>query len=120
MRFGVVLYNLGKICLVLAAAMVLPMTFELVKREAVMGALLSAQLVMLGLGGGLLLLFKKDSKTPLRNRESCGIATFAWLRCRIFLATPVARWTLFLKAFPVLPPPAPPFCRIWRLCPLVF
>lgn len=79
MRFGVVLYNLGKICLVLAAAMVLPMAFELVKQEAVMGALLSAQLVMLGLGGALMMLFKKDRKTPLRNRESCGIATFAWL-----------------------------------------
>jgi len=88
MRFGAVLYNLGKICLVLAASMFLPIAFELVAKEAVMGALLAAQAVMLGLGLLLLWLFRRDSRTNLRYRESFGIATFAWVLAAILGSLP--------------------------------
>lgn len=79
MRFGVVFYNLGKICLVLAASMALPISFELAAREDVMGALVGAQLVMLAAGLLFMLIFRYARRTTLRYRESFGIATFAWI-----------------------------------------
>ncbi len=79
MRFGVVFYNLGKICLVLAASMALPISFELMAREDVMGALVGAQLVMLAAGLLFMLIFRYARRTTLRYRESFGIATFAWI-----------------------------------------
>ena len=85
MRFGVVLYNLGKVCLVLAVSMVLPIGFEVVSKEAVMGSLVAAQMVMLGLGLLFLRLFRYDKRTTLRYRALrrrgllfCRI----WKRCR--------------------------------------
>ncbi len=79
MRFGVVFYNLGKICLVLAASMALPISFVLLAREDVMGALVGAQLVMLASGLLFMLIFRYARRTTLRYRESFGIATFAWI-----------------------------------------
>ena len=79
MRFGVVFYNLGKICLVLAASMALPISFELMAREDVTGALVGAQLVMLASGLLFMLIFRYARRTTLRYRESFGIATFAWI-----------------------------------------
>lgn len=88
MRFGVVLYNLGKVCLVLAVSMVLPIGFEVVSKEAVMGSLVAAQMVMLGLGLLFLRLFRYDKRTTLRYRESFGIATFAWILAAVLGSLP--------------------------------
>ncbi len=79
MRFGVVFYNLGKICLVLAVSMILPIGFEVVSKEAVMGSMVAAQSVMLGLGLLFLIGFRPTRHTTIRYRESFAIATFAWL-----------------------------------------
>lgn len=79
MRFGVIVYNLGKICLVLGAAIQLPLTFSFVTREEEFVALLISAFIMLFIGVAFMTVCRSYSHTSLRYRESFAIATFAWL-----------------------------------------
>lgn len=79
MRYGVILYNLGKIALVLTVSMLLPEIYSLYYKEGDFGALLSAQAVMLAVGGGLMLLCRKQRGLSMRYREGFAIATLGWL-----------------------------------------
>lgn len=88
MRFGVILYNLGKIALVLAASMLLPEIYAVVYREGDFPALLTAQLIMLAVGGGLMLGCRKKRGLELRYREGFAIATLGWLLAALLGAVP--------------------------------
>ncbi len=88
MRFGVVLYNLGKISLVLAVSMLLPEIYSVIYGEGDLFALFTAQLIMLAVGGGLMFGCRKKRKLTLRYREGFAIATFGWLLAATLGAIP--------------------------------
>lgn len=88
MRFGVILYNLGKIALVLAVSMLLPEVYALIYQEGDLPALLAAQVIMLLVGGGLMIAFRKKRGLELRYREGFAIATFGWLLAATLGALP--------------------------------
>lgn len=88
MRFGVVLYNLGKISLVLAVAIILPEIYAVIYGESDFWALFYSQLIMLVVGGGLMIGCRKKRKLTLRYREGFAIATFGWLLAATLGAIP--------------------------------
>lgn len=88
MRFGVIWYNLGKIALVLVASMLLPEVYAFYYREGDLSALLAAQAVMLVVGGGLMLVFRRKRGLSLRYREGYAIATLGWLLAATLGALP--------------------------------
>ncbi len=88
MRFGVILYNLGKIALVLVVSMLLPELYALLYKEGDFAALLYAQLIMLAVGGGLMLAFRGKRGLALRYREGFAIAAFGWLMSALLGALP--------------------------------
>lgn len=88
MRFGVILYNLGKIALVLVASMLLPEIYALYYKEGDFGALLLSQAVMLAVGGGLMLACRKQRGLSLRYREGFAIAALGWLLAAVLGAMP--------------------------------
>lgn len=88
MRFGVILYNLGKIALVLVASMLLPEVYALYYKEGDLAALVASQAVMLAVGGGLMFGFRRQRGLSLRYREGYAIATFGWLLAATLGALP--------------------------------
>lgn len=88
MRFGVILYNLGKIALVLVASMLLPEVYALYYKEGDLAALVASQAVMLAVGGGLMFGFRRQRGLSLRYREGYAIATFGWLLAALLGALP--------------------------------
>ena len=102
MRLGVVLYNMGKIPLLLSVAMCLPDIYAVVYKEIdILWSLLAAQGIMLAVGLALVLGFKQARGLPMRYRESFAMATFGWLLAALLgampylfsgLCTPVNAW----------------------------
>ena len=88
MRFGVMIYNLGKIPLVLAVSMLLPEFYAIFYKEDNMLPLLGAQLIMLAVGAGLMFFGRKTRGLSLRYREGFAIATFGWLLAATLGALP--------------------------------
>ncbi|MBQ3199015.1 MAG: TrkH family potassium uptake protein [Firmicutes bacterium] len=102
MRLGVVLYNMGKIPLLLSVAMCLPDIYAVIYREIdVLWSLLAAQGIMLAVGLAMVLGFKQAKGLSLRYREGFAMATFGWLLAAVLgampylfsgLCTPVNAW----------------------------
>ncbi len=102
MRLGVVLYNMGKIPLLLSVAMCLPDIYAVIYREIdVLWSLLAAQGIMLAVGLAMVLGFKQAKGLQLRYRESFAMATFGWLLAAALgampylfsgLCTPINAW----------------------------
>ncbi len=88
MRYGIVFYTLGKICLVLAASMLLPIAFALYHGEGDLPSLVYSLLIILGIGAVLMIAFWKSRQVSMRYRESYALATFAWLMAATLGAMP--------------------------------
>lgn len=88
MRYGVILYNLGKIALVLVASMLLPEVYALYYKEGDISALAISQAVMLVVGGGLMLACRRERGRALRYREGFAIAALGWLLAATLGALP--------------------------------
>ena len=88
MRLKLVLYNLGKINLVFAVAMLLPIACSLHYKEGDLGALIASMSIMLAVAGTLILGFRSQRKVASRYREGFALVTFAWLTAGIMGALP--------------------------------
>lgn len=88
MRLRVVLYNLGKIDLVLAVSMILPIICSLIYKEGDFLPLLASMAIMAAAGGSLMFAFKDQKDVTSRYREGFALVSFAWISAGILGALP--------------------------------
>jgi len=88
MRTSPVLYLLGKVLLVLGAAMLIPLGLALGYGQGDAGAFVYAIIPTWLCAGLLLFFFRKSSATPLRSREGFLFVSLVWLAAALFGALP--------------------------------
>ncbi len=88
MRIQLVFFNLGKILLIIGAAMLLPLLIAFIYRENNIMPFLASTPITLGAGLIMMLICRKAREQVMRQREGYLFVTMVWILAAIFGALP--------------------------------